>query len=83
MLNKLYGAPVAQLDRASDFGSEGCRFESCQVRHSPRQGQRQGQTVTIHFDERCRRLMGDTRLNRNVRGAFGKAIVSVCMLRMP
>ena len=31
-------APVAQLDRASDYGSEGCKFESCRVRHkkSPR-----------------------------------------------
>ena len=28
-------APVAQLDSASDFGSEGCRFESCRVRQSP------------------------------------------------
>src|SRR5882762_3134831 len=27
-------ASVAQLDRASDFGSEGCRFESCPTRHS-------------------------------------------------
>ncbi len=26
-------APVAQLDRASDFGSEGCRFESYQAHH--------------------------------------------------
>jgi hypothetical protein len=26
-------APVAQLDRASGFGPEGCRFESCWVRH--------------------------------------------------
>src|ERR1051325_9986138 len=26
-------ASVAQLDRASDFGSEGCRFESCPTRH--------------------------------------------------
>jgi hypothetical protein len=25
--------PVAQLDRASDFYSEGCRFESCRDRH--------------------------------------------------
>ena len=25
-------ASVAQLDRASDFGSEGCRFESCPTR---------------------------------------------------
>src|SRR5215831_8993760 len=25
-------APVAQLDRASVFGTEGCRFESCRVR---------------------------------------------------
>ena len=24
-------APVAQLDRVSDYGSEGCRFESCRV----------------------------------------------------
>jgi hypothetical protein len=27
--------PVAQLDRASDFYSEGCRFESCRDRHFP------------------------------------------------
>src|SRR5882762_3259069 len=27
-------ASVAQLDRASDFGSEGCRFKSCRTRHS-------------------------------------------------
>lgn len=26
-------APVAQLDRASDYGSEGCEFESRRVRH--------------------------------------------------
>ena len=26
------GASVAQLDRASDFGSEGCRFKSCRTR---------------------------------------------------
>ena len=26
-------APVAQLDRARDFGSRGCRFKSCRVRH--------------------------------------------------
>ncbi len=26
--------PVAQLDRASDYGSEGCRFNSCQVRQA-------------------------------------------------
>ena len=25
-------APVAQLDRASDYGSEGCKFESCRAR---------------------------------------------------
>ena len=30
--NKLY-ASVAQLDRASDYGSEGYGFNSCQVRH--------------------------------------------------
>ena len=28
------GAPVAQLDRAFDFGSKGCRFKSCRVRHT-------------------------------------------------
>ena len=27
-------APVAQLDRASDYGSEGLRFESSRVRFS-------------------------------------------------
>ena len=26
-------ASVAQLDRASDFGSEGCRFKSCRMHH--------------------------------------------------
>jgi hypothetical protein len=26
-------APVAQLDRASDYGSEGLRFESLQAHH--------------------------------------------------
>src|SRR4249919_1535801 len=26
-------APVAQLDRASDYGSEGLKFESSRVRH--------------------------------------------------
>ncbi len=26
------GASVAQLDRASDYGSEGCRFNSCRMR---------------------------------------------------
>ena len=29
-------ASVAQLDRASDFGSEGCRFESCRMHHLER-----------------------------------------------
>src|SRR6185312_4159203 len=29
----LWDAPVAQLDRASDFGSEGRRFEPCWVHH--------------------------------------------------
>ena len=28
----MHWASVAQLDRASDFGSEGCRFESCPTR---------------------------------------------------
>ena len=27
-------ASVAQLDRASDFGSGGCRFKSCRMHHS-------------------------------------------------
>ena len=26
-------APVAQLDRASDYGSEGCEFESRRAHH--------------------------------------------------
>ena len=30
----LFGAPIAQLDRASDYGSEGYRFNSYWVRHS-------------------------------------------------
>ena len=28
-----FDASVAQLDRASDFGSEGCRFKSYRTRH--------------------------------------------------
>ena len=28
-----YCASIAQLDRASDFGSEGCGFDSCWGRH--------------------------------------------------
>ena len=32
------GAPVAQLDRASDYGSEGLRFESSRVRFSAIRG---------------------------------------------
>ena len=28
-----FTAPLAQLDRASVYGAEGCRFESCGVRH--------------------------------------------------
>src|SRR3546814_15881478 len=28
-------APVAQLDRASDYGSEGWEFESSRARHNP------------------------------------------------
>src|SRR5450759_4228979 len=31
---KISRASVAQLDRASDFGSEGCRFKSCRTHHS-------------------------------------------------
>jgi hypothetical protein len=30
-LHNAGGASVAQLDRASDFESEGCRFESCRM----------------------------------------------------
>jgi hypothetical protein len=33
MLGAEAPAPVAQLDRAADFGSEGYRFESCRARH--------------------------------------------------
>src|SRR5690606_35437411 len=32
-LNFILRAPLAQLNRASDFGSEGRRFESCRVYH--------------------------------------------------
>ncbi len=32
--SRLSKAPVAQLDRASDYGSEGLRFKSSRVRHS-------------------------------------------------
>tara|TARA_B100002052_G_scaffold265658_1_gene262360 strand:- start:231 stop:401 length:171 start_codon:yes stop_codon:yes gene_type:complete len=30
----IYPGPVVQLDRMADFGSAGCRFESCQG-HKP------------------------------------------------
>ena len=33
-------APVAQLDRASDYESEGRMFESCRVRQDPKANQR-------------------------------------------
>ena len=33
ILQKLPRAPVAQLDRASDYGSEGLGFESSRARH--------------------------------------------------
>jgi hypothetical protein len=29
-------APIAQLDRASDYGSEGCKFNSYWVHHCQR-----------------------------------------------
>src|SRR5690606_38160143 len=35
-LRPLAPAPVAQLDRASDYGSEGWEFESLRARHFPR-----------------------------------------------
>jgi hypothetical protein len=37
-------ASVAQLDRASDFGSEGCRFKSCRMHHLL------CRAVAAHFD---------------------------------
>ena len=36
ILSKTKAASVAQLDRASDFGSEGYRFKSCRTRHFKR-----------------------------------------------
>ena len=30
---RLIFAPIAQLDRVSDYESEGCRFDSCWARH--------------------------------------------------
>ena len=33
MKKQLKHAPLAQLDRASDYGSEGCGFDSCMARH--------------------------------------------------
>gem|GEM_PF-6558582 len=32
-IRRFFDVPVAQLDRASDYGSEGCWFNSSQVRH--------------------------------------------------
>ena len=31
MILTYFNAPVAQLDRAPDYGLGGCRFESCRV----------------------------------------------------
>ena len=31
--DRVWGAPVAQLDRASDYGSEGLEFDSLRVYH--------------------------------------------------
>ena len=31
-VSPVFKAPLAQLDRASDYGSEGCRFNSCEAR---------------------------------------------------
>src|SRR5690349_5536832 len=36
LASALFWAPVAQLDRASDYGSEGLGFESLRARHFPR-----------------------------------------------
>ena len=33
LYGKFSNAPIAQLDRASDYESAGCRFESCWARH--------------------------------------------------
>src|ERR1044071_5569567 len=58
-------APVAQLDRASDFGSEGRRFEPCWVHHlfapviqankymsqSPTEQHRKLAIIGIRYDE--------------------------------
>lgn len=33
IFSQVDNVPVAQLDRVSDSDSEGCRFESCRVRH--------------------------------------------------
>ncbi len=33
LVNSMSNALVAQLDRASDYGSEGCEFESRRARH--------------------------------------------------
>jgi hypothetical protein len=35
ILQPYFSASVAQLDRASDFGSEGYRFKSCRTRQFP------------------------------------------------
>src|SRR5258705_13110630 len=43
-----FQAPVAQLDRASDFGSEGRRFEPCRVHQSHQQ-----LTVTDWTTQEC------------------------------
>ncbi len=54
--------PVAQLDRASDYGSEGCWFNSSQVRHFFRK--RRSHSARQSFDRELSRLQGMSIENR-------------------
>ena len=60
-------APVAQLDRASDYGSEGCTFDSCRVYQQ--QGRLQSQSGGgLRFKIGGRRWPGARKFERNCDG---------------
>ena len=66
-------ASVAQLDRASDFGSEGCRFESCRMRQ-----------FLLGFDASLHSVKLPSSIKRSNRGVLNRSDLSQRqMLSMP
>ena len=68
-------APVAQLDRASDYGSEGLRFESPRACFSQGVSKNAGSVQRNRFFcpqtpcRECNKCMGASRFRLNIRGA--------------